>query len=84
MTAQNSTGYPFIGEVAGERAGILVLPAVDSALFTAPTNLFSQFQTALSVAATSGNSTLLVTTGIGHMKVSFNGTVYRIPVFTNA
>ncbi len=72
---QNSTGYPFIGEVAGERGGILQLPAVDSALFTAPT-------ASMGIAMTAASIGIGYVPG-GHFKIKFNGTVYRVPCFTN-
>ncbi len=73
--AQNSTQYPFIGEVAGERGGLLENPAVDAALFTAPT-------ASMGIAMAGLSAGIGYTPG-GHFKVKFNGTVYRVPCFTN-
>lgn len=82
MTAQNSTNYPFIGEVAGERGGISVLPAVDPALFTAPTATFTQFK-AVFASLTMG-TTSIQAGGLGYFINKFNGTTLRVPCLTNA
>jgi len=69
---QDSTQYPFICSNGSERGGYMNSPAVPSAYFTAPTSTFTQF------------AALTNMTGAGHLKVKLNGTVYRIPLLTNA
>lgn len=76
MGTQNSTQYPFICENAGERGGLLENPAVDPALFTAPTATFTSLMTAGSVGVGFIPN--------GHFKVKFNAVVYRVPLGTNA
>jgi hypothetical protein len=71
-----STGYIFIGGVAGERGGHSVNPSIDPALFVTPTANFTAFMQAASI-------------GIGYapggkLIEKFNGTQYAIPVFKNA
>ncbi len=76
-----STSYPFIGGVAGERGGHNVNPAIDPALFTTPTETFTHYKAALSTATL--GAAALVSGGIGKLIEKFNGTQYAIPVFVN-
>ncbi len=80
--AQNSTAYPFMGEVAAERGGILELPAVDTNLLVAPTETWTHLAAAF--ATTTLGTAALVSGGLGYMKHKFNGTVYRVPIFVNS
>jgi hypothetical protein len=76
MATQQSTSYPFICGVAGERGGHTVNPAIDPALFVAPTANFTAFMQSASI-------------GIGYapggkLIQKFNGVQYAMPVFKNA
>lgn len=73
--AQDSTSYPFICSNGSERGGFMNNPSVNSAFFTAPT-------ASMGIAMTGLSAGIGYVPG-GHLKVKLNGTVYRIPCFTN-
>lgn len=70
--AQESTQYPFIGSNGAERGGFMENPAVSSNHFLAPTATFTNF------------AALTNMSGAGYLKAKLAGTVYRIPLLTNA
>ena len=66
----SNTVYTKIGEIDGEKDGIMNLPSVDTLLFTAPNSVATY--TAFKAQITSMS-------GAGAIQISFNGIKYLIP-----
>lgn len=75
----SSTTYPRIGQVDGERTGIIEIPTVDSDLWFAPSGdaTWSKYTDNATTAQE------LVCQDAGYIEIDVAGTVYRIPVFTS-
>jgi hypothetical protein len=75
----SSTAYPRIGQVDGDRTGIIEIPTVDSALWSAPTG-DATWTKHIDNATTAAE---LVMQDAGYIEIDVAGTVYRIAVYTS-
>lgn len=75
----SSTVYTRTGQVDGERTGIIEIPTVDAALWSAPTG-DATWTKHIDNATTAAE---LVMEDAGYIEIDVAGTVYRIAVYTS-
>ena len=75
----SNTMYPRIGQIDGERTGVMEFPSVDSALWSAPSG-DATWTKHIDNATTAAE---LVMEDAGYIEIDVAGTVYRIAVYTS-